>query len=279
MTKQLKKLSEVKNLGPHNEPVEREEAIKIWDNENPGSVVNMVPERVSKRFAEALSKEPLAFELDEQSLAVALRKKKCMPTATDNRLRLKFWIEYDRCKALGLSKMEMNNIYAGVCSDEFFYNHYLRAYTRVAWLLCPPVAYSAKLTECLDYSLDQLREILSLSIYKTGDDGTETGEIDLNLCKLKAGIHKMLDDRANGMGTLKIEKKSLQISGKISDMDRKMIAEMSESATEEELNKRLYKVMAKEKEAMHLPIDVPIEKIVVDTNLVLNKPPEVGEEE
>lgn len=164
----------------------------LWDASDPRSVVNLVPEKVRERMQEALFEEGALFEMSEHELWKALREREATPNPTDNRLRLKFWHEYDYTQAYQLSKIDISRVIAGICTHEYFYKKYLQTPTKVAWMLCPPVNYMVKAQEALEFSLERMRHILSLPLELPG------GKIDTKLGELQAKIHAMLDIRVKG---------------------------------------------------------------------------------
>lgn len=193
---------ETKTLAPRNpttaaqaEHVEPT-AVTLWDASDPRSVVNLVPERVRERLQEALFEEEALFGMSEHELFKELKNRSTVgvsyaPNPTDNRLRLKFWMEYDYAQAYQLSRIDINRVVAGICTQEYFYKKYLQSPTKLAWFLCPPVSYEVKAKEALEYSLEQMRDILSIP-HVVGD------KVDTKLGELKAKIHAMLDIRVKG---------------------------------------------------------------------------------
>lgn len=233
-----------------NEAGDASSEFSIWDPQNEASVINMVPEEIAKRLKEVHEASPEYFDKDEQELYSFLRHNKATPTATDNRLRLKFWYEYDRAKE-AQSKLNVTNVISNVCSRELFYAHYLKRPTKVAWLLCPPTNYSHKISEALEFGLEQMRDILASPHVITDKDGNQIG-IDHKLASLKLQVFKVLDDRKNGMAVQKVEKKSAHIHAVIPPNDRKLIGQMAQEHTEEDLLKKLEEAKRKERLALHV---------------------------
>lgn len=149
---------------PHRAPDQPE--VVFWDEENPLSVINMVPDPLRVQL-EHLRRSDKAYLLDltETDLYKALERLNQRPNPTDNRLRVKFWLEYDRLHETVVgnkTKMVCANITSRVCSREMFYRHYITNHPRLAWLLCPPASYMARMQEALNFGVDQVREILAL---------------------------------------------------------------------------------------------------------------------
>lgn len=178
----------------------------IWDPENQKSVLNIIPPRMRKQAETAKETRPDLFQYqDEHSLWHNL-KKAARPTPTDNRLRIAFWMEYDRVQAGFRHKMDMTHVYGGVCSSAYFSDYYCIVPEKLCWLLTPPASYMIKMNEALDFGVDVLRNILSL------DNVTEDGKPNVKLMELQAKIVAMLDARKNGAFTQKIEQKSMHLN-------------------------------------------------------------------
>lgn len=183
-----------KHIVDHNTsvtiPEEDVPSIVIFDKNDPRALINLVPNRVAERIHQAIEQLPELFSLDEIELKKALRENEATPNAIDNRVRLKFWMEYDRAST-SFDKFKIANVVAGICSLEYFYAGYLRSPTKVAWLMCPPTNYTVKAEEALEFGLEQLRDILAL------DHGSGL-TANTKLMELKAKIVAMLDQRVKG---------------------------------------------------------------------------------
>jgi len=151
------------------------------------SVYGMLTEEMRRLIDRAKSGSPHLFEMDEQALKAYLKKAGLNLTATDHRVRLKFWNEYESAVVNHAKKINISNIIYGVCSREFFYSHYLTIDSRVAWMMCVPTSYSAKVEEALEYGIDQLRDLLE-----------EPHKGNVAMARLKLDIVKMLDQRVRG---------------------------------------------------------------------------------
>lgn len=176
------------------------------DESDGPTVLDLVPPKTAEHMRAALEKRPDLFSMDEKELKHHLRHSGLTPTPTDNRLRIMFWQEYDRAMAHE-SSMQMNNVYAGVCTHGYFHQHYLPVAEKVAWLLCPPADYVAKIAEVLDYGLDRMREILEMPL-----TDPVTGKFNGKLAELQAKITFMMDMRKHGAFTQKIEQKNMSLS-------------------------------------------------------------------
>lgn len=197
----------------------------------------LLPPKIAKLIEDHLFEHPELFDKDEQELFRHLRKDEETPNTTDHRLRLKFWMEYDRTMGLGRNEIDLNNVYAGVCSRALFHDHYLKRPNRVAWMLCPPASYKFKTEEGLEFALEQLREILELC-HTTGK-----GQHDHKLMALKVKIFELLDLRVKGA----VMQKSVNMNF------TKEVRETAQSLTIDELEKQLKELEWRANKAKNLP--------------------------
>lgn len=228
-------------LAPSTPPQTHE--ISTTDESNPRAVVNLVPSGLSQGIKDALFQHPELFDKDERALWMQLRQQNAQPTPTDNRLRLKFWMEYDRVQHHGDNRMNMTNVYAGVCSKEYFTKHYATKATKVSWLMCPPTGYLIKAEEALEFGIEQLRDILEQphSITIGG-----TTKVDTKLGELKAKIVMMLDTRLKGAPV----QRNMNLNVSTSDAQ---VARVAAAATAEDLMKELKELERRNKAAQNLP--------------------------
>lgn len=219
------------------------EAVDLWNQDYDRAVVNLVSHEVQAAMLAAAHKSPEYFTLDEKTLYKRLKEEGYQPTPTDNRLRLSFWLEYDRAQASGKG-MVISNILAGICTRDYFYGPYLSKSYKVAWILCPPTDYVTKISEALDFGLDQLREVLDLPILD------EKGRINVKLGELKAKIVAMLDARKHGAVVQRVEQKNMNLNIATSD---NQVAKMALSGTMEDLQKRMKELERRERQILNLP--------------------------
>lgn len=222
--------------------LERPDVVRILDESNPNTVLSKMPEVVREKAKLAIQKDPDLFVMDEHELMKVLRARQQYPTPTDNSIRLKFWIEYDRCMDQG-GPLNVRNVLSGAATFEHFYDSYLKFPNKVAWMLCPPTAYSTRVEEGLVFGLEQLRDILSLEHFSE-----TTRKLDHKLVALKIAIVKMLDERRNGAPL----QRSLSLI-RDDSRDRAAVRKMATEMTEEDLDKRLKELERKERKALHLP--------------------------
>jgi hypothetical protein len=216
---------------------------ELWDDSDPRAVVNLLPPVVREHFKTAYRKSPELFHMDESTLKKRFKDHAYIPTPTDNRLRLRFWEEYDWACAQG-SKMVVDNIIGGICGRTLFYQTFLMSTTKIAWLLCPPANYLTYAQEALHYGLDQLREVLEIPHMDS------KGRPNTKLLELKAKITFMLDQRVHGAVVQRIEQKSMNLNIGMSDYSAgKAVTQM----TQEQLEVRMKELERRERQAMNLP--------------------------
>lgn len=213
--------------------------ISLADLKDPRSILNLVPQAVADAISEVLFEHPDLFEVDEHELYKKLGSHGRQPNPTDNRLRLKFWDEYDRVQASGAAKMNMVSVLSGICSREMFYKKYLKQPTKLAWLVCPPTGYMIKAEEALEFGIEQLRELLDFP-------NTYHGKVDTKLGELKLKIVAMLDMRVKGA----VIQKSMNLHASVSNQ---AVAKAAEAATEEDLMRQLEELEKKNRKAQNLP--------------------------
>ena len=201
------------------------------------TLTEYVPPEVSKRIDEAKHLKPELFDMDERELFKTLKANGKMPTATDSRIRIKFWMEYDRACAEGES-INISNVYNGVCVREYFYGRYLRMPEKVAWLLSPPAQYQIKVEEALAYGMDQLRDILEM------ENLDAKGRPNIKLLELKAKITDMLDKRKHGMHVQKVENKTMALHINTSD---KTVAKAAMLNSMEAIEKRIQELEGRDR--------------------------------
>lgn len=213
------------------------QAVVMYDESNPRSLINLIPRRTRELIQEALFEEAALFEMDEQELYKHLKSPPSPEqaalsiTATDNRLRLKFWMEYDYCQGVQSKEIDMMRVIAGICTYEYFNRRYLTNPRKVAWMLCPPTSYQFKANEALEFALEQLRDILAIPHQGPGIGG----KMDTKLGELKLKIAQMLDIRVKGAPVQRVIKANL--SGKdAANAVHQSVSHMSLQQLEHELN-------------------------------------------
>lgn len=82
---------------------------------------------------------------------------------TDSQLRLAFWNEYERAITVG-RRMQAQFIFGQTIHGQNFYKRVCANPHRLAWIICPPGDYQAKLTHALNSGIERLNEIFAMPI-------------------------------------------------------------------------------------------------------------------
>lgn len=230
---------------------------QILDLENPRSPVNLCPEPMREQIITAFYHRPKLFSLDEKSLHDLLILENKKPTATDNRLRMKFWLEYDRVVSPnqtqnGYRTVSPSIITSGVCSTQFFTSRYLKYPEKVAWMLTVPTTYQVLTEEALIYGLDQLRDILAMDNYLEIKGGKKIPNV--KLLELKAKIVTMLDMRIMGGHTQRIEQKSMNLQ--ITANNTVDISKTMETSTMDQIEEKLKMLQLEEAKLLNGGLDI-----------------------
>jgi hypothetical protein len=172
-------------------------SMSFFDESDPRSLVNILPEVIANRIRD-LGRSPFGYllNLDESALYRELARNNKMPKATDNVLRTKFWMEYDRAQGCGDPLMNVSQIIGRTVSRELFYKHYTTDYLRFSWVLCPPLDYEAAMREALLVGVQKLRHFLD-----NADFSKDTSLSSRNMQKFLT-VFRLLDERLNGFKVL-----------------------------------------------------------------------------
>lgn len=214
--------------------------VELWNRTDERAVINLVPPAVAAALLEAGKARPDLFQRDERDLWKQLRSDNKQPTATDNRVRLRFWDEYERAQG-EVGKMNMSVVFSGVCTREYFYGRYLQNAEKVAWMACPPASYEVKMEEALAFGIEQLRDILDLPLVSPYN-----GKYDVKLGELKAKIVAMLDVRVKGATIQKVEQRNMNLN--ISTTDTQ-VAKKAMMGTMADVEKRIKELERRDRTA------------------------------
>jgi hypothetical protein len=172
--------------------------IPLKDTTNPRSVISLV----SPKFQEAILNIPEEyFGIDATEYEKTIGAGDTL-TQTDKRLRMAFWLEYDRAQARGIG-MEMKRVLGGACSEDYFYR-VLRNPKKVAYILIQPVSYELACKDLLDRSVMLLGQIL--------DQITHSSKPDPKMYDVAIKIYNILDTRVNGAVVQRVEQKNLNVN-------------------------------------------------------------------
>jgi hypothetical protein len=145
-------------MHPFNHLKARQEIV-LFDTANPRSIVNIVPEALAVRIrvAWASAEKPL-FGMSERKLRGELQRRGKSPTPTDERIRLQFWLEYERMQSEDerTPKFNIEYVIGFAMSKETFYQQYIIDNCALAWMLCPVVSYQSRLEEALTVTIEKV---------------------------------------------------------------------------------------------------------------------------
>lgn len=179
--------------------IEDDLELSVLDSQNPHSLVRMVPEQFAKKVREL----PVKFwTADEKQLAQWAK-----PTEVEAQLRISFWNEYQRAVDQKQS-MKMGNVYAPVCTKDYFYRVICRVPSKLGYVLAPPQSYSIQMEEMLNLGLGKMREVLMLPV--RDNKGNPNTRLIAEWVKIVA----LLDNRVKGAVTqnFSIRQQSLNVN-------------------------------------------------------------------
>lgn len=175
-----------------NHLAHRQELV-LLDLSNARSIASLMPEAFAKQMQILWDSEEASSLLgvNEHQLLALLRRKKKSPAAVDYKLRVKFWVEYERVQTdiPKMAKMNMQNILGLDFAKETFYRFYITDPYKLAFLLCPPTDYEKLIDIVLNVSTQKLLEILD------SPEVFSNGVIDQSLVKKFMEINETMHRR------------------------------------------------------------------------------------
>lgn len=162
------------------------------DEKAPRSLANLLPESLVQ-LVRKLHESELGYylSLSEEKLRRQLVMVDQKPNTMDDRIRIQFWLEYDKMMSMDkLPTMDMGRVIGSVMSKESFYRYYIVKPEKLAWMLCPPKDYVELSKSVLTHSLEKINEILEFSHQRKS-----SGEIDLPFANWVVRVHQMLHNR------------------------------------------------------------------------------------
>jgi len=213
------------NVKPHQgltavDIPEEAPSISILDRNNKFSLINLVPPDFAEYIA---SVPPKYFTMSERELETELE-----PDEILNKLKLRFWDEWQVCILSGTTtKLPINAIFYGVCTEEFFYDKVIADPKGLAWVITPPTDYVVTMRDVLRQGLARLKEIVELPIMLEepimargkpvrGDDGKIMFKrtIQKGVITELRQIVTLLTDRVHGavVQRLDVEQKNISMS-------------------------------------------------------------------
>lgn len=183
----------------------RRREIVFFDPANPRSISRLVPELLAKRLRALWeSEDAYLLGMGDHELRRELSRRGKTPSATDTRIRLQFWLEFERIQGDEHLKpgveMDMSYVIGFAMAKEAFYSKYILDNCALAWILCPPVSYVTALDEALRNCMTRLVDVINSDFL--GLDGKPSDKMISFLLK----VDKQLYDRyrqLNGGADLK----------------------------------------------------------------------------
>ncbi len=205
----------------------------FFDESNPRSLISLLPPLIGKQVRLLWkSDDGYLLGLSEYDLFKELRRKGRQPQAVDNMLRVKFWLEYDKCQEMGLPFMVMSNVTARLMAKEMFHKYFLTDPKRLAWMLCPSTDYKASMEEALSFGVLKMRQLF--------EDTDFSGAKDLG--KFLSAF-RLLDERLHGARTFP-GKRAAAVGGQgpVEQGERDEVGEGIANTVEQEIQERELRV-------------------------------------
>jgi hypothetical protein len=173
----------------------RGDEIAIIDSDEEKSVYNLVPASIQKALD---SIPPAVWEMSFSDLS-----RKAKPSVELKKLRLSFWLEYERAVRNG-NDINFNNVSKGIMNPKHFMETLGSDFYRCAYIMTPPEDYRVNLEEMLTLALEEERKILEQPLINKQVYISKKGEIiekevfDTKLGDLKHKIRESLYTRIFG---------------------------------------------------------------------------------
>jgi len=232
----------------------------MWDEANPKSFMALLPAKWRQGFSDARYEKPELFEMTEKELYRHLKAEGKAPDAVVNTIRLKLWMEFERCMAGDGRRIEIFKVLGETMRCVNFEKFMLSRPDRAAWMLCPPTSYTMKVEEALNFGLDKLREILDLDVVeeRTLKNGDVRRMVNVKLGELQAKIVNMMDIRIHGAARQVISQTTRSMNVHM-DVGARQVGEAIEGLTAEELDRQIKSLELRERQALNLPLEIPTE--------------------
>lgn len=221
--------------------------IILLDKSDPRAVVNLVPEDLRQHIEDMAFENPEYFNQDERSLRALFKEankngklthREAEIGATENRIRVAFWTEYNRAQDSG-GRMNLANVCAGICTKAYFYNEITKRKTKLAWVLTPPTSYTSAMEEALIYGVEKIRDILDIELKDS------KGNVNVKAAEVLLKTIQFLDQRVKGAIVQKVDTRSLVVHA-----DTRSKPKESEPLTLEAVQKQLQSLEAKATELL-----------------------------
>lgn len=182
-----------KDLLPVGEVPDRPYSVR--DQSDHFSLTNFLSEKLKQRV----------LEIPEGMLMIteAELKEACGPTACDYALRVSFWREFEKMMWRGSGKIVCAGIYAGICSDVYFYKKFILNDAKLAWMIRPMQTYQKEMESILYRCTERLWELVEVPLKD------KKGKVDSKMAEVLLKTITQVENRVKGMAVQRQETKSL----------------------------------------------------------------------
>ncbi len=125
---------------------------------NRSSSFDIYPEELLEPIEIMLLALPKISKLREHDI-----RKKVKPTEFLDRLRISFWMEYQKAFKDN-RRMKLNKIYASICTKSYFKNNVVTDRYKLLWLITQPHSYNLEMRRIANNSLFEISQKLDESI-------------------------------------------------------------------------------------------------------------------
>jgi len=170
----------------------------IRDESDHFSLINFLSDRLKQAV----------MDLPDEFLVMTEAQLKGMaqPTPTDYALRVSFWREFEKMMWKGSGKIVCASVYAGICSDPYFYQKFITNEAKFAWMIRPMQAYQKEMEAILYRCTERLWELTEITLTdKKGKLDAKAGDL-----LLKTLIE--VSNRVKGMAVQRSEQRNLNVN-------------------------------------------------------------------
>lgn len=172
----------------------RRKELAFFDPNSKRSLANLLPGEMASQMRLVWNGElGELFHYNEHSLIAAMNRAGHGPDALDYTLRLRFWMEFNRCQDEDWQypKLDLPLVLGRDIARERFYKFYIMNSYKLVFMLTPPVQYRQALECALQATTAKLQDFINqISLYDPGTKNPNGIAVD-KLLK----IHEMLATR------------------------------------------------------------------------------------
>ena len=184
-------------MGPNQAHDLQEINSDLFNKDYARSLWNLLPETFRPHLETI---PPEYFGMTEHEM-----EKKFKPDVTTSRLRVVFWLEYDRAQAQK-DKMRISSVYSPVISKQAFQS-LLGDPQKLAYILCPPADYIVSMTEILSQGVKAIRKIVMAQNLVD-----EWGNLNPKIAEVVLKAVDMVHIRVHGAPVIRTESKSVNVN-------------------------------------------------------------------